>query len=663
MPVNLSQLIRLLLFLSGLLPCVAAPVNTGGLLAPLTTNLLEQRLAAVDSELAQLASYSLRSGVGAIGYRSAVHPKSDATEWVQIELGQNCTFDQIVMVPSIWRGTQTEYRADGFPEEFRIIAGGVNDSKGKVVASFSIKDQVLPRIAPLVIACPNTVASWVRLEATKLSPRAWDGMFELELAEILVFKGQENIALHRPVTASSAEPGGGAREVRFLVDGFTPYLMDAAHGEQSIAMVSGVGIGESPSIELDLGSILPINRLHFHSADLSDTVPQANDADYGIPRRMRVQGAKLPDFSDAVPLAEYRANSIYETGPIIILSFPETTCRYVRLTAVDPFINKLESIIGSQIGIAEIEVFSKGRNVAIDKKVTASFSLSDPARQISAITDGRNLSGNIMPVRDWMDQLAQRHNLEIERPLIVAELNHRYARQKTILKWLGWLTVLLAAGIAITILIARKQQSRKIAEIRERFAADLHDELGANLHTMRLLGDVALSVLNSPERLKTVLLRNQDIAERTNAAVRRGINLYQLGEPHRNLPEDMQRSAQRVLADVEPDISIVGSDILNRLPSGTRADLFLFFKEALVNISRHSGATQFSIDLVATEKLIRMVISDNGCGIPDSDSNGVPGSLKRRARLLGAQVSAGKSNNGGASITLTFKPKRLAAKN
>lgn len=378
---------------------------------------------------------------------------------------------------------------------------------------------------------------------------------------------------------------------------------------------------------------------------------------------MHVEGAKLPDFSDAVPLAEYHAASIYDTGPIIILPFPETACRYVRLTADEPFINSLGERKGSQIGIAEIEVFSKGSNVAIGKPVTASFSLIDPGRQFSAITDGRNLYGNILPIRDWMDQLARRHDLEIERPLIVAELNHRYARQKTILKSLGWLTALLTTGFAVTILIARKQQKRKIAEMRERFAADLHDELGANLHTIRLLGDVALNVLDSPERLKTVLLRSQDLAERTNAAVRQGINLYQFGELHENLPEDMLRSAERILADVEPDISIEGRDILNRLPPGTRADLFLFFKETLVNISRHSGATQFSIDLAATEKLIRMVISDNGRGIPDSDANGVPGSLKRRARLLGAQVSAGKSNNGGASITLTFKPKRLATKN
>lgn len=142
-------------------------------------------------------------------------------------------------------------------------------------------------------------------------------------------------------------------------------------------------------------------------------------------------------------------------------------------------------------------MFSKGSNVVIGKPVTASFSLIDPGRQFSAITDGRNLYGNILPIRDWMDQLARRHNLESERPLIVAELNHRYARQKTILKWMGWLAALLTTGFAVTIIIARKQQKRKIAEIRERFAADLHDELGENLHTIRLLGDVALNVLDA----------------------------------------------------------------------------------------------------------------------------------------------------------------------
>jgi len=644
-----------------MLPSHAAPVSTDGLLAPLFTEHLEERLASVDAELTELASYSLRSGVGAIGHRSAVHRESDADEWVQIDLGQESTFDQIVLVPTIWRDTRNGFRAEGFPEEFRIIAGSAGNPAGKVVASFGKNDKILPRIAPLVVPCPGTVASWVRLEATKLSPRAWDAKYELELAEMMIFRGQENLALHRPVTASSSEGGGGAREKKFIVDGFTPYLMDAAHGEQSIAMVSDVGIGEAPAIELDLGEVRPINRLNFHATDLSDTAPQANDADYGIPRRMRLEGAKSADFSDAVPLAEYRAASIYDTGPIITLQFPETACRYVRLTATEPFINTLGDIKGSQIGVAEIEIFSKDRNAAIGKAAKASFPLADPSRQFSAITDGRNLYGNILPIRDWLEQLARRHELESERPLIVAELNHRYARQKSILKWMGWLTALLAAAIAATILVARNLQKRKVAEIRERFAADMHDELGANLHTIRLLGDVALNTLDSPERLKTVLLRSKDLAERTIAAVRQGINLFQFGELHEDLPEDMRRAAERILADIEHTISFEGGEVLNRLPPAIRADLFLFFKESLVNISRHSGATQFSIHLTATEKQIRMVISDNGHGIPDSENNGVPASLKRRARLLGAQVSAGRSEQGETSIILTFKPRRLIA--
>jgi signal transduction histidine kinase len=212
-------------------------------------------------------------------------------------------------------------------------------------------------------------------------------------------------------------------------------------------------------------------------------------------------------------------------------------------------------------------------------------------------------------------------------------------------------------------LISRHLQNRKIAEIRQRFAADLHDELGANLHTIRLLGDVALNAIDSPERLKNALHRSMELAERSSSAVRQGISLYQDGGLHENLPDDMLRAAERILADVEREISIKGHEILRRLQPRQRADLFLFFKESLVNISRHSGATRFGIDLTASEKEIRMTISDNGRGMTDFENSRVPASLERRAQLLGAQVIAGKSANGGASITLTFTPKRLIAEN
>lgn len=114
----------------------------------LSTDELQQALATIDSELDSLARFSPRSGTGSIGYRSPHHSEANQLEWVQVNLPQASPIDQIVLVPAIWRDTETGFEADGFPVDFRIVAGTAADSTGTVIASFSEKDQLLPRIAP-----------------------------------------------------------------------------------------------------------------------------------------------------------------------------------------------------------------------------------------------------------------------------------------------------------------------------------------------------------------------------------------------------------------------------------------------------------------------------------------------------------------------------------
>lgn len=156
----------------------------------------------------------------------------------------------------------------------------------------------------------------------------------------------------------------------------------------------------------------------------------------------------------------------------------------------------------SRIGFAEIEVFSNQDNVALGKPAYTDSELGSQFRSLIALTDGNNLYGRILPIRKWVRELALRHDLETERPLLAAELNRRYARQKIHLTWMTWLAVLLAAGIGCTVLIDRIVRARQIAEIRKRLAADLHDELGADLHVIGLLGDLAQAAVNSPDRLR-----------------------------------------------------------------------------------------------------------------------------------------------------------------
>ena len=49
----------------------------------LSQSQLEQRLAEIDTELEQLASYSLRSGVGSVGYQSKPHRSPDNKGWIR----------------------------------------------------------------------------------------------------------------------------------------------------------------------------------------------------------------------------------------------------------------------------------------------------------------------------------------------------------------------------------------------------------------------------------------------------------------------------------------------------------------------------------------------------------------------------------------------------
>ena len=199
---------------------------------------LETRLTEISDRLDRLSQYKLRSGVGAIGYRSKVHDNGNHHEWIRIDLGEKTLIDQVVIVPTLLRNAEAGFRAEGFPLQFRVVVGTGAKQDGTVVASFDAEDQLLPRIALVVIPFNETTASWVVVEAELLTARQFDGRYLLQFAEILVFSGYENVAQRRPLQTSSNEPTGSpAWGMHFVVDGFMPYLMNGA-GEKKASLSS-----------------------------------------------------------------------------------------------------------------------------------------------------------------------------------------------------------------------------------------------------------------------------------------------------------------------------------------------------------------------------------------------------------------------------------------
>ncbi|VGO19747.1 histidine kinase [Pontiella sulfatireligans] len=641
----------MLLLLAGLLPATAAPV--GETLNALSLPALEQRRGAIEAELGDLASYSLRSGVGPIGYRSAAHIDEFNSEWVEIDFGAAYPLDEVILVPVIRRDSKTGFQADGFPKQFRLIAGTADDRKGQVIAEYANEQNFLPRIAPLSIPCNGITASWIRIEAEHLTPRAFDEKYVFQLSEILAFSGQENVAMHREVQAKSNRRDGLAWNTQFVVNGFVPYLMNAATGEKSVAFISQMTSNALPALTIDLGENHPVSRLHLHAVDPSDVLPQAFSSDFGIPHEMRLEGASQPDFSDAETLLNLHFETIYDMAPVMMWAFPETTNRYLRLNITAPAADPRYGPLSPRFGFAEIELFSNGRNIALGKPTSAMKIVENPHRPLSLLTDGRNMYGTILSVRDWMNQLVRRHDLETERPLVAAELNRRYAYQQTKLQLMGWLAVLLVGAIGFTMLIDWNLRMRQVAKLRERFAADLHDELGANIHTIGLLSDAAKKAHDSSDEWNMLHQRIRQLTERTGTAIRHFSNIINADGLYQGLVEDMQRAAQRITANLEHTISIEGEQYIEQLKARTRIDLFLFYKESLINICRHSNATYFNTTLAATPRgEIVLTVSDNGKGLSGAN---IPSSLKRRARLLKAKLTIKEIPDGGTCITLRLR--------
>ncbi|OVE76402.1 hypothetical protein BVX97_01040 [bacterium E08(2017)] len=621
-----------------------------------TVSELEQRLKEIDTELEQLASYHMRTDIGSTGYESESHKQSNVTEWIRIELGEEAPIDQVVLVPTIRRNRESKLQAEGFPLEFRILAGTANTTN--IVSTFKEEDPLLPRIAPLVVSFKPVNASWIGIEATVLSKRYWSSKHALQFSEVMVFSGAENVAHGKPVSARSGEYRYNPRHERFLVDGFVPYIIDSAI--ETTGMPLRFRTQDKylkVSFTVDLQKPLPVNQINIHSSAKADLIPGDIPNDFGIPIRFRVLGSARPDFNDAVILFEFHRKSAYESGPVIIRRFPQATCQYVRLDILELAKDEFAKRGGFACIIEEFEILSHGKNVAAGKPTTITgWNPSRPPLAPRPLTDECNYYGKILPVKVWMNQLARRHELEAERPLVAADLNRRYARQKRILSIMSWLAVLLGSSTFFIILLSRSMRQRAVFQTREQIAANLHDELGANLHAIRLFSALAKDKLNSEEgnaecsKLVDVVDQINTLTEHAANTTRFCTNMLEAAELYENLPDEIRRTAQRLLADLKYDITMQGEDMLRKLQSSRRVGLLLFYKECLANIIRHSGATEVQTDLTVNGKKICLTVLDNGKGVEEP-----PPSLKRRARLLKAQLSVESSPDSGSKITLILK--------
>jgi signal transduction histidine kinase len=101
-----------------------------------------------------------------------------------------------------------------------------------------------------------------------------------------------------------------------------------------------------------------------------------------------------------------------------------------------------------------------------------------------------------------------------------------------------------------------------------------------------------------------------------------------------------------------------------RYADETETHLFRIAQEALTNIARHARASRVIIRLSADAHRIKLLIEDNGQGLPPGEDNEPPApslgmvGMRARARQCGGEFSAEPAQPSGLRIVVTV-PVRL----
>lgn len=191
-------------------------------------------------------------------------------------------------------------------------------------------------------------------------------------------------------------------------------------------------------------------------------------------------------------------------------------------------------------------------------------------------------------------------------------------------------------------------------EERNRISADMHDDLGAGVTTIRLYSELARQKLGDrliPE-IDKISSASDELLTKMNAIIwsmtssndSLGNMIAYIRSYALEYFEDTGIACRISLPDKLPEIEV---------PGVIRRNVFLVVKEALHNVLKHARATEVSMTLERHGDGLTLYIHDNGIGInPDKLRQFGNGLKNMRKRMQDIHVEFTIENRNGTLITL-----------
>lgn len=226
--------------------------------------------------------------------------------------------------------------------------------------------------------------------------------------------------------------------------------------------------------------------------------------------------------------------------------------------------------------------------------------------------------------------------------------------------------VVIESFFFITALLRRDgeikaERNQQIINERNRIAYDLHDDLGAGLTTISLLGERAQLGIENAEikaQIQKITYQASDLMGKMSTIIWvlnsqkdsvESLIHYLRRYAFEYLQETHDLNLTFPLPDLPPSVS------LQNLSGETRRELFLSFKETLHNIIKHADSKHVDIAISLKNNELSIKTDDNGQGFVSENlvGNGLK-NMAQRMTKLGGKFDIFRNKKGGMTVVLTI---------
>ena len=616
---------------------------------------VEDRVTWLDNKASTYALYCEHPLKVGLGYRGGRTNLGASDPSVTLDLGSEVPIESIFLVPA-----QREFLEDSgiFPKRFTIeFSNRADFGQRTILYTSGTTSYPSPDGIPVMFKARDT-ARFVRLTVQQGNNKGTIDLFGL--SEFVVISKGEPVSFGATVTTVGGLDVPGIWYPNALTDGCTPLGIWQNGSKPNIEPGDAVMV-ENPedatTWTVNLDASAPIDRVVLFPYQVNRSF-EASVFPEALTIRLENEdgsaGQTVYEWSNPLPGASHMS-------PLVI-PLKGKQGKTLKIIATRPWTMGDRKIHA----LSEIEVWSKGTNLAKYRPITRDH--GDLNSQINTLTDGYSSEKEIIPAGLWFEQLNERGRIERELSALRPVRHQLASRSELNATWGSAVILGLTFLIPVFIVERRRLMSKEqLDQIRKRIASDLHDDIGSNLGSISLIARTArkdLVRLHGPEEIAEDLGEVETIARESSLAMRDIVWLLERRQDSiGDLVQRMRETAGRLLREINFTLECESNKTASKLSLDAKRHLFLFYKEAIHNVLKHSHANRVSIRLWDEDDKLALEILDNGVGLPINNEArpATVNKLEDRARVLDGLLQIASSKETGTRIRLLVKRSHLTS--